>query len=99
MDAVPGMLTRFWFVPNKTTAEMREVLGDPNFDYELACAEVCGRGHFSMKTIVKVETPEVYESWFAAQQSWLSKNPEYLDRVPEHLKALALMSAGMKKTG
>lgn len=97
MDAVPGMLTRFWFVPNKTTAEMREALGDPNFDYELACAEVCGRGHFSMKTIVKVETPEAYEQWFAEQKSWLSKNPEYLDQVPEHLKELALISAGMKE--
>ncbi len=49
MDAVPGMPTRFWFTPTKTTAEMREELNNPDFNYELACTEVCGRGHFSMR--------------------------------------------------
>lgn len=49
MDAVPGMPTRFWFIPTKTTAEMRAELNDPEFEYEIACTEICGRGHFSMK--------------------------------------------------
>ncbi|BDD10458.1 cytochrome c oxidase subunit II [Fulvitalea axinellae] len=86
MDAVPGMPTRFGFVPSKTTAEMREELGDPEFDYEIACTEVCGRGHFSMKILVVVEEPEEYEKWKAEQKSWLSKNPDYVTRVPAELR-------------
>jgi cytochrome c oxidase subunit 2 len=96
MDAVPGMPTRFWFVPQKTTHEMRDELSNSNFNYELACAEVCGRGHFSMKMIVKVEDNSVYEEWFRNQSSWLSKNPEYLDQVPDNLKELALIKTGLE---
>jgi cytochrome c oxidase subunit 2 len=40
---------------------MREELQDPNFNYELACAEVCGKGHFSMRMLVKVEENSTYE--------------------------------------
>lgn len=97
MDAVPGMPTSFWFVPTKTTAEMREETGNPDFNYEIACTEVCGRGHFSMRLLVVVEEPEDYEKWKAEQESWLSKNPEYLAQVPEDLKELALMKTGIEK--
>jgi cytochrome c oxidase subunit 2 len=96
MDAVPGMPTRFWFIPKKTTVEMRDELQDPNFNYELACAEVCGKGHFSMRMLVKVEKSSVYEKWFRNQDSWLSKNIEYLDQVPDNLKELALIKTGLE---
>ncbi|MFC6997899.1 cytochrome c oxidase subunit II [Rufibacter roseus] len=67
MDAVPGMPTTFWFIPTKTTAEMQTETGNPNFQYELACTEVCGRGHFAMKMIMVVEEPEDYDAWIAEQ--------------------------------
>ncbi len=95
MDAVPGMPTSFWFVPNKTTAEMREETGNPDFNYEIACAEVCGRGHFSMRLMVIVQEPEEYEKWKAEQESWLSKNPDYLAKVPQDLRELALLKTGL----
>ena len=41
------MPTKFWFTPTKTTEEMRAQLGNPKFNYELACNQVCGRGHFA----------------------------------------------------
>ena len=44
MDAVPGMHTQFKFIATKTTEEMRVELNNPDFNYELACAEICGRG-------------------------------------------------------
>lgn len=72
MDAMPGMPTRLWFVPTKTTAEMREELNDPDFNYELACAEICGRGHFSMRMVVVVDEPEDYAKWYAEQEPWLA---------------------------
>lgn len=96
MDAVPGMPTRFWFVPNKTTEEMREELGDPDFNYEIACAEVCGRGHFSMRMVIVVDTPEDYEKWKSEQEPWLSRNPEYLAKVPSNLQELAMTTAGIE---
>lgn len=93
MDAVPGMPTRFWFVPTKTTEEMRIETGNPDFNYEIACTEVCGRGHFSMRLLVVVEEPEVYEKWKSEQESWLSRNPEYMAQVPDNLKELAMIKS------
>jgi cytochrome c oxidase subunit 2 len=94
-DAVPGMPTRFWFVANKTTAEMREELGDPDFNYYIYCTEVCGRGHFSMRKMVEVVDAEEYETWYADQQPWLQQYPDYLAKVPSDMKELAAISAGI----
>ena len=54
MNAVPGMPTRFWFTPTKTTAEMRTETGNPEFNYELVCNKICGKGHFAMKYLKHV---------------------------------------------
>lgn len=97
MDAVPGMPTQFKFKVLKTTAEMREFLGDPGFNYEMACTEICGRGHFSMKMPVVVEEEEAYEAWKAKQEAWLKQNPDYLKMVPANLKEAAMIKAGMEK--
>lgn len=78
MDAVPGMPTKFWFVPTKTTYEMQNETGNPDFKYELACAEVCGRGHFAMRFIVVVDEPEDYEAWLDAQTPFIEQNPDVL---------------------
>lgn len=75
MDAVPGMPTRFYFVPKFTTEEMRKMTGNPEFDYELACTEVCGKGHYSMRRLVKVVEQEEYANWLKEQ------TPEYNPEV------------------
>jgi cytochrome c oxidase subunit II len=95
MDAVPGMPTQFKFVATLTTQEMRDKLGNPNFNYELACTEICGKGHFSMKMPVVVDDDETYAKWKASQESWLKQNPDYLKRVPEELKEAAKVIAGI----
>ena len=41
MDAVPGMPKQFKFTPNQSTDEAREKYNNPDFQYELACAEIC----------------------------------------------------------
>jgi cytochrome c oxidase subunit 2 len=71
MDAVPGMTTEMHFTPTTTTTEMRAKLNNPNFDYEAACAELCGRMHFGMKMILIVEEPAAFEKWYHAQQTWM----------------------------
>ncbi len=40
------------------------------FEYELACAELCGKGHYSMRRIVKIVSPEEFEAWYKLQQSY-----------------------------
>lgn len=40
------------------------------FEYELACAELCGKGHFSMKKLVKIVSEEEYEKWLSEQNSF-----------------------------
>ncbi len=94
MDAVPGMPTKFAFTPDKTTKEMREELGNPEFNYELACTEVCGRGHFSMRTIIVVEEEAEYNKWVASQKPWLAQNRDYLNKVPSNLQEKALRVIG-----
>ena len=74
MNAVPGMPTRFWFIPTKTTQQMRDELGDPEFDYELACNKICGTSHYAMRAVIVVEEPEEYRAWYAAQPSWMGQN-------------------------
>lgn len=96
MNAVPGLPTTFWFVPTKTTAEMREELGDPEFNYELVCNKICGRAHFSMRAIIVVDEPADYYKWYNEQEAWLARNPTYLSSVPQSLREVAIISSGMK---
>lgn len=90
MDAVPGMPTSFWFTPIYTTDEMKSITNNPDFKYELACTEVCGKGHFGMKFLLVVDEPEDFKKWYSNQESFLKKNPEYLANVPLKLRDLAV---------
>jgi len=61
-DAVPGMHTRIWFEGNRVG------------HWEIACAELCGLGHFRMKGFITVDTPEDFQKWLAEQAA--SQTPE-----------------------
>jgi cytochrome c oxidase subunit 2 len=69
MDAVPGTPTTMWFIPKFTTDEMRKKMANPQFDYEVSCDQMCGRGHYTMRGIIKVVTHEQYVIWLAGQKS------------------------------
>lgn len=66
--AVPGQKNQVMFVPSITTKEMRKKLGDPEFDYELACNQLCGGAHYNMRMKVIVETWEEYQQWLSQQK-------------------------------
>jgi cytochrome c oxidase subunit II len=89
MDAVPGMPTKFWFVATKTTEEMRAELNDPEFEYEIACTEVCGKGHFSMRKVINVVEPAEYRKWLAEQKPYIVNNPALVENLSPELKELA----------
>ena len=44
------------------------------FDFELACAELCGKGHFSMRRVVKVVEMAEYEKWASEQKAFFPDN-------------------------
>jgi cytochrome c oxidase subunit 2 len=62
-DAIPGFTIPIWFVPNVTTAEMRTRTGNAEFQYEIACAQLCGLGHARMRGFVTVQTAEEFQKW------------------------------------
>jgi cytochrome c oxidase subunit 2 len=62
-DAIPGLTIPIWFVPNVTTAEMRARTNNPEFQYEIACAQLCGLGHARMRGFVTVQTAEEFQAW------------------------------------
>ena len=66
-DAIPGLTIPIWFVPTVTTAEMRTRTGNPEFQYEIACAQLCGLGHARMRGFVTVQTAEEFQKWMEEQ--------------------------------
>jgi cytochrome c oxidase subunit 2 len=67
-DAIPGLTIPIWFVPNVTTEEMRTRTGNSQFQYEIACAQLCGLGHYRMRAFVTVQSAEEFEKWMEAEQ-------------------------------
>ncbi|NIR45633.1 MAG: cytochrome c oxidase subunit II [Gemmatimonadetes bacterium] len=54
-DVVPGMQNDAWFQATETG------------EFELACAELCGLGHYRMRARVIVHAQDEYESWMVEQ--------------------------------
>ena len=70
MNCVPGISTQFNFVPTKTTAEMRKITGNNEFNYVLLCNKICGAAHYNMQMDVIVESQEDYDKWLAEQKTF-----------------------------
>jgi cytochrome c oxidase subunit 2 len=56
-DAVPGLAIHMHFTPTETG------------DYEIACAELCGLGHYKMHGMVKVVSQEDFDKWLAQREA------------------------------
>jgi len=67
MNAVPGVITHFYFTPIITTKEMKKITGNPDFDYLLLCNKICGAAHYNMQMNIIVETEEEYNKWLEDQ--------------------------------
>ena len=60
-DAVPGMTTRTWFTPTK--------IGD----WEIACSQLCGLGHYRMRGELHVVTADDWNAWMKDEQERLTR--------------------------
>jgi cytochrome c oxidase subunit 2 len=56
-DAVPGLAIHMHFTPTE--------IGE----YEIACAELCGLGHYKMHGMVHVVSQEDFDKWLAAREA------------------------------
>lgn len=45
-------------------------------EYQIACAQLCGLGHYRMRGFVTVETSEQYQVWLDGKQAELNPAPE-----------------------
>jgi cytochrome c oxidase subunit 2 len=50
-DAVPGMTVELWFVPTREG------------EFDIACAELCGFGHYQMRGFLHVVSEQEFERW------------------------------------
>ena len=57
LDAVPGLTGRLWLSATKTG------------NYEIACAELCGLGHYRMRGFLTIESPEAFQAWLAQMRA------------------------------
>jgi len=58
-DAIPGMTMPVWFIPNR--------IGE----YDIACSQLCGLGHFRMHGFVTVHTQADFQKWYDDQEKEL----------------------------
>ncbi len=54
-DAVPGMVTTFWFQATRTG------------QFEIACSALCGNGHYKMRGSLIIDTKEDFQKWLTVQ--------------------------------
>lgn len=58
MDIVPGTVTYVWFTPTRTGT------------FEVLCAELCGMGHYAMRSKVVVDNERDYQTWLGEQKTF-----------------------------
>ena len=73
MNCVPGMTTMMHFTPIITTAQMREKLNNPKFDYILLCNKICGVSHYNMQMTIVVDTEADYQNWLKSKSTFKKK--------------------------
>jgi cytochrome c oxidase subunit 2 len=57
-DAVPGMVTSWWFTPTK--------IGE----FNVMCFELCGVGHHTMRGMVVIEEESAFQAWLQKQPTF-----------------------------
>lgn len=66
-DVIPGLSIPVWFTPTKTG------------QWEIACAQLCGIGHYRMKGFLTIHDQEGYKGWLDEQAASLGGGDEGYD--------------------
>lgn len=62
-DAVPGRVVEVWFTPDRPGT------------YQIACAQLCGVGHYTMRGNVTVESQSAFDEWIRTQEKMQASIP------------------------
>jgi cytochrome c oxidase subunit 2 len=54
-DAIPGLFAPVWFLPTRTG------------EFDIACSQLCGLGHYRMRGVITVESAEAFQKFLAKQ--------------------------------
>src|SRR5438094_833500 len=57
--AIPGLTMPVWFVPTRPG------------EYEIACSQLCGLGHFRMRGFLTIQTEADFKKWLDDQEKEL----------------------------
>ena len=80
-DAVPGMVIPIHFEATMTTEEFletiegtaRDTLPEIEKGFQIACAQLCGLGHYRMKGYLTVHDEAGFQDWLADQAEYLEE--------------------------
>ena len=78
-DAVPGMEIPVWFEATMTTEEFLETTKGSAREgkgFEIACAQLCGLGHYRMKGFLTVHENEGYAAWLDEEAEYLEEEDD-----------------------
>lgn len=75
MYCVPGTPTQFNLKPIYTTDEFRSTINKPDFNFELACNQICGSSHYAMRREIIVIEEKDYLAWMGQQEALLANLP------------------------
>ena len=78
-DAIPGMTIPIHFEATMTSEQfLKQMVGTPREGkgLEIACAQLCGLGHYRMKGYLTVETEDEYSDWLDLQAEYLLEENE-----------------------
>ncbi len=85
-DLLPGKDIGQWFEATKTTAHARAKRslrpGWRNFNYEVACAELCGLGHQKMRAVLTILSKDAFKEWLVTQSAKYNTETGDLDPPP-----------------
>ena len=56
-DVIPGMIIPTWFIPVKTG------------EWQIACAQLCGLGHYRMRGFLTVQSVEEFDAWLKEESA------------------------------
>ncbi len=68
-DALPGKTIAIWFDYKSSPSVRMEGEWEAIGNFQIACAELCGLGHYRMHAPVTVHTAAGFDAWLASQAS------------------------------
>ena len=75
-DAIPGMVIPVHFTATNTSKEFLETAVGTKREgksLEIACAQLCGLGHYRMKGYLTIHEDEDFQSWLDEQAEYLEE--------------------------